>query len=97
VDISLQLGFGDGEQFCAKKRRRRQIFFDEMEATISWDDFQLFIRPVYRQPSAKGGRPPLALEVMRGFTCCEVDAFYWTVPAPGIVNPGRVEQGSGSV
>ncbi len=27
----------------------------------------------------------------------EAGAFYWTVPAPDIVNPGRVEQGSGSV
>jgi hypothetical protein len=24
----------------------------------------------------------------------EVGAFYWTVPAPDIVNPGREEQGS---
>jgi endonuclease YncB( thermonuclease family) len=27
----------------------------------------------------------------------EVGAFYWTVPAPDIVNPGREEQGSVSV
>jgi hypothetical protein len=27
----------------------------------------------------------------------EVDAFYWTVLAPDIVNPGREEQGSFSV
>ncbi|QPN60220.1 hypothetical protein H8F24_01580 [Synechococcus sp. CBW1002] len=27
----------------------------------------------------------------------EVGAFYWTVPAPDIVNPGRVEHGSASV
>jgi len=27
----------------------------------------------------------------------EVGAFYWTVPAPGIVNSGREEQGSFSV
>jgi len=26
-----------------------------------------------------------------------VDAFYWTVPAPDIVNPGREEQGLDSV
>jgi hypothetical protein len=32
-------------------------------------------------------------------TCAlaEVDAFYWTVLAPDIVNPGREEQGSFSV
>jgi hypothetical protein len=28
---------------------------------------------------------------------CEVGAFYWTVLAPDIVNPGREEQGSASV
>jgi len=27
----------------------------------------------------------------------EVGAFYWTVLAPDIVNPGREEQGSASV
>ena len=27
----------------------------------------------------------------------EVGAFYWTVPAPDIVNPGREEQGSVSL
>jgi hypothetical protein len=31
------------------------------------------------------------------YACCEVDAFYWTVLAPDIVNPGREEQGSFSV
>jgi len=30
-------------------------------------------------------------------TEAEVDAFYWTVLAPDIVNPGREEQGSFSV
>ena len=30
---SLQLGFSDYEQFYAKKKTRRQIFLDEMEAT----------------------------------------------------------------
>ena len=35
--------------------------------------------------------------VQRSDACCEVGAFYWTVPAPDIVNPGREEQGSVSV
>jgi IS5 family transposase len=43
---------------------RRQIFLDEMEATIPWDDFHELIRPVYHQRSAKGDRPPFPLEVM---------------------------------
>jgi len=32
-----------------------------------------------------------------GFGLAEVGAFYWTVLAPDIVNPGREEQGSVSV
>jgi IS5 family transposase len=64
VSGSLQLGFSDYEQVYAKKKTRRQTFLDEMEATIPWDDFHALIRPVYHQPSAKGGRPPFPLEVM---------------------------------
>ena len=61
---SLQLGFSDYEQAYAKKKTRRQVFLEEMEATIPWHDFHALIRPVYHQPSAKGGRPPFSLEVM---------------------------------
>jgi IS5 family transposase len=64
VSGALRLGFSDYEQVYAKKKTRRQIFLDEMEATIPWDDFHALIRPVYHQPSAKGGRPPFPLEVM---------------------------------
>jgi len=64
VSGSLQLGFSDYEQVYAKKKTRRQIFLDEMEATIPWNNFHALIRPVYHQPSAKGGRPPFPLEVM---------------------------------
>jgi hypothetical protein len=51
VSGSLQLGFSDYEQVYAKKKTRRQIFLEEMEATIPWDDFHALIRPVYHQPS----------------------------------------------
>jgi IS5 family transposase len=63
VSGSLQLGFSDYEQVYAKKKTRRQIFLDEMEDTIHWEDFHALIHPVYHQPSAKGGRPPFPLEV----------------------------------
>jgi IS5 family transposase len=62
--IPLQLGFADYEQTYAKKKTRRQIFLEQMEATLPWDLFLSLIRPVYHQPSAKGGRPPFPLEVM---------------------------------
>jgi hypothetical protein len=65
VSRALQLWFSDREQVCAKKKQKRlQIFLDEIEATIPWDDFHALIHPVYHQPSAKGGRPQFALEVM---------------------------------
>jgi len=64
VSGSLQLGFSDYEQVYAKKKTRRQIFLEEMEDTIPWDDFHALIRPAYHRPSAKGGRPPFTLEVM---------------------------------
>lgn len=46
------------------KRTWQQIFLDEIEAIIPWDDFRTFMRPAYHQPSTKGGRPPFPLEVM---------------------------------
>ncbi len=39
MTISLQLGFTDYEQTYAKKKTRRQIFLDEMEATLPWYSF----------------------------------------------------------
>ncbi len=62
--IPLQLGFADYEQTYAKKKTRRQIFLEQMEATLPWELFLTLIHPVYHQPSAKGGRPPFPLEVM---------------------------------
>jgi len=62
--IPLQLGFADYEQTFAKKKTRRHIFLEQMETTLPWDLFLSLIRPVYHQPSAKGGRPPFPLEVM---------------------------------
>ena len=35
--IPLQLGFADYEQTFAKKKTRRQIFLEQMEATLPWD------------------------------------------------------------
>ena len=64
MSVSLQLGFSDGEQVYAKKKTWRQIFLDEMDATIPWDDFHSLIRPLDHQPSAKGCRSPYPLEVM---------------------------------
>jgi len=64
VSGALQLEFSDYDQVCAKKQTRRQIFLEEMEATIPWDDFHALIWPDYHHPSAKGGRLSFPLEVM---------------------------------
>ena len=47
-----------------QEENARQIFLEQMEATLPWELFLSLIRPVYHQPSAKGGRPPIRLEVM---------------------------------
>ena len=64
--IPLQLGFADYEQTYAKKKTRRQIFLDEMEATLPWDSFLALIQLVYYKPTAKGGRPPFGSVPLRG-------------------------------
>ena len=61
---ALQLGVSDDEQVDAKKKTRRQIFLDAMDATIPWDDCSALIRPGYHQPSTKGGRSPFPLDLM---------------------------------
>ncbi len=47
-----------------------------------------------REQRQQDGRPSALTEPL---VCLEVGAFYWTVPAPDIVNSGREEQGSFSV
>jgi IS5 family transposase len=37
---------------------------EQIEATLPWDLFLSLIRPIYHQPSTKGGRPPFPLKVM---------------------------------
>lgn len=91
----LQLRIRDYKQFYAKKKTRRQISLDEMQATIPLDDFQSLISPVYRQPSAKGGWSFLPLGML---TTASLD-WVWvfqefppsgrrTAPKPGT---GRTE------
>lgn len=64
MEAPLQLGFRDYEQLYAKKLSRHQHFLDEMDATIPWKAFLALMELVYHKPSAKGGRPPISLEVM---------------------------------
>jgi hypothetical protein len=49
----------------------------------------------YRVQLDPGPEPQLQVQCWRRIP--EVGAFYWTVLAPDIVNPGREEQGSASV
>jgi transposase, IS5 family len=47
-----------------KKVTRREQFLVEMEAVVPWDRLQALIEPHYPKAGPKGGRPPMALEVM---------------------------------
>lgn len=51
----------------------------------------------YANGTVAGGRPIRRFEGAALLLSGEVGAFYWTVPAPDIVNTRREEQGSVSV
>jgi transposase, IS5 family len=47
-----------------KKRTRRELFLAEMDAVVPWVRLLALIVPHYPKAGPKGGRPPMALEVM---------------------------------
>ena len=51
------------EQIYAKKKTRSQRFLDEMEITVAWEAFLALIEPAHHNPSSKGGRSQIPLEV----------------------------------
>lgn len=50
---SLQLGFSDYDQAYVKTKTRRQVFLEEMDVAIPWDDFYALIHPLSCRPSAR--------------------------------------------
>jgi len=76
-------------QFCAAGKLLARAYREEFGE-----------EPPRRQQFVDGA--PRQVKSYRRWGCTqgrldEVDAFYWTVLAPDIVNPGREEQGSFSV
>ena len=70
MSISLQLGFADYEQTYAKKKTRRQIFLEQMEATLPWDlflltDGHISVETVMRSPLAPWGEAAVAVRSAR--------------------------------
>ena len=47
-----------------KKLTRRELFLAEMDAVVRWTRLLALIAPHYPKAGAKGGRPPMPLEVM---------------------------------
>jgi hypothetical protein len=88
-----QLGFSDYELTTAKKQKWEQ-FLSQMEFVVPCQSMIASIEPHFPRADSKCATSELARPVSMG---CEVGAFYWTVLAPDIVNPGREEQGSVSV
>lgn len=46
-----------------KKRTRRELFLAEMDAVVPWGRLLALIAPHYPRAGAKGGRPPMSLEI----------------------------------
>ena len=47
-----------------KQLTRREQFLTEMDRVVPWDRLLALIAPQYPKAGPKGGRPPMALEVM---------------------------------
>jgi IS5 family transposase len=57
-----QRTFGDLEFEHKKRRTRREVFLDQMEAVVPWKEWTALIEPFY--PKGEHGRPPKGIEVM---------------------------------
>lgn len=66
-----QMTFAALAQATKKKVTRRDKFLSEMEAVVPWARLLALIEPHYPKMGAKGGRPPLPLEVMLRIYCLQ--------------------------
>lgn len=57
-----QQTFGDIEYNNKKRKTRREMFLEQMEAVIPWQQWVKLIEPYY--PKGEHGRPPKGIEVM---------------------------------
>jgi len=59
-----QMGLGESGFERKTKRTRKHEFLDEMNLVVPWAELVLLITPHAPTPSAKGRRPPFAIESM---------------------------------
>ena len=59
-----QMSLGESGYERKTKRTRKREFLDEMDLVVPWAELVSLIAPHAPAPSAKGGRPPFAVETM---------------------------------
>ena len=59
-----QMSLGESGFERKTKRTRKREFLDEMNLVVPWAELVSLIAPHAPAPSAKGGRPPFAVETM---------------------------------
>jgi len=59
-----QMSLGESGYERKTKRTRKREFLDEMNLVVPWAELVSLIAPHAPAPSAKGGRPPFAVETM---------------------------------
>ncbi|MBQ6426896.1 MAG: transposase [Clostridia bacterium] len=57
-----QLTLSDLEYSNRKKKTKRELFLDRMDAILPWQDWVELVQPFY--PAGKRGRPPIEIETM---------------------------------
>ncbi|MDR2360834.1 MAG: IS5 family transposase, partial [Oscillospiraceae bacterium] len=57
-----QMSFTDIEYSTRKRRTKRDIFLEPMDAVIEWPEWCAAVEPYY--PEGKRGRPPRGVEIM---------------------------------
>ena len=74
-----QVTFADVEYEGKKRRTRRELFLERMEALILWERLEARIRPLY--PKAGRGRQPYPLAAMLRIHCVQL---FYNLSDPGM-------------
>ena len=74
-----QVTFADVEYEGKKRRTRRELFLERMEALIPWERLEARIRPLY--PKAGRGRQPYPLAAMLRIHCVQL---FYNLSDPGM-------------
>ena len=74
-----QVTFADVEYEGKKRRTRRELFLERMEALVPWERLEARIRPLY--PKAGRGRQPYPLAAMLRIHCVQL---FYNLSDPGM-------------